>query len=122
MQRALLRVLLVLASAGVSGCSTPLCQVSGKITIAGKTDEFKNLRIVFLGRDGHLIYAPLNEDGSYRAANVPAGEVKTAILYIPPVPPGTVHPARPGEDFKQIRKAPNPIPGPLRDPSTSKLT
>jgi hypothetical protein len=116
--------------AGVTGCSFsgPVETVSGTITIAGEAPNLKGMEIAFLYVDGRIVKAPVNEDGTYEAGGLRAGEVQVGFIYFPLVQArarGKPRLPMPGKDPSPSGGGPppldNPIPGPLRDPSTSKI-
>jgi hypothetical protein len=129
----IVRRLLLLASLGAAlgfvGCGgrTPTGEVSGKITIMGESPRMKGLQISFIAPNGRIVGAPINEDGTYRASDVPVGEAQIGFIYTPPaMEQGSQGKKRfPGKgdpDAQVPEEAPNPIPEPLRDGSTSNLT
>jgi hypothetical protein len=124
---------LLLASLGLAGCSTPTAEVSGTITIKGKPPNLKGLEIGFLDRNGRLVTAPINRDGTYKAVGVPSGEAMVSLIYVPssqePTPSqGKRRLTRPDVQGSSLPKGPskemlkNPIPQHLSDGSTSKLS
>lgn len=120
------------AAAAAGGCAEPKAEVSGTITFRGQAPNLKGLDIGFLGGNGRLVTATINDDGTYKAIGVPVGEVAVSFIYSPldpeqvqkksrlirPGPNGP--PAVPNAAMNPASK--NPIPVPLRDGSTSKLT
>ncbi len=121
----------VCAAASVLGCgsSSSPAKVSGKVTLNGRAPRIKGLQISFLGSNGRMYAFPINEDGTYSAEDVPAGETTVAFLYVDP----SVVPVNPGQGRgpgvrpdkagpKNNDQSKNPIPEPLRDGSTSKIT
>jgi hypothetical protein len=118
-----------LSAVGMVGCGPPPTgEVSGKITIQGQSPNIKGLAISFIGANGQMVGAPINEDGTYRASGIPAGEAKIGFIFAP-------GPGATGAESKQRFKdkgdpkggkspevAVNPIPQALRDGSTSKLS
>ncbi|HTU18315.1 MAG TPA: hypothetical protein VMG10_09680 [Gemmataceae bacterium] len=119
------------AAVCLSGCGESTADVSGKITIQGKAPDLKELDIGFLGRNGRLVTAAINTDGTYKAVGVPVGETMVSFIYTPPPsvpatgkhrllrpgPDGSPPPPHPGKEADN-----NPIPPHLRDGSTSKLS
>jgi len=125
---------------GLAGCSGSggKGEVAGTVKFHGQAPKFHGLQVVFLGEDGTLASAAVNEDGTYKAANVPAGEVKVCFGYVPPdaakmgaeFQTGGRKLAKPGEARGPAPKAKltgsepttNPVPPPLCEHATSKLT
>jgi hypothetical protein len=113
----------------VSGCQVATTEVSGAIKIKGQPPKMKGLQVCFLVEDGRMIFAAIDEqDGTYLAKGVPVGEAKVSFAYMPDIKQtGKPHLSRPNKDAPPPKgsglvDSKNPIPGPLRDGSTSKLT
>jgi hypothetical protein len=122
-------LLLACSCALAGGCSkgsfAQTADVSGKIKIRGQAPRLKGMEIVFLGANGTTtVSAPVNEDGTYTASGVPVGEVRVGLAYTPDAKGrrGPVMPGKNGEAPPPVEPLKNPIPEPLRDPSTSNLT
>jgi hypothetical protein len=118
------------AAAGISGCHAPPSEVSGTITMNGKAPKLKGLEISFLAVNGQFFSAPINADGTYKCALVPAGEAQVSFVYMPGMG-GAIQEkprlVRPEKDKAQPKgsgatDAKNPIPKYLRDASTSHVT
>ncbi|HEX4607313.1 MAG TPA: hypothetical protein VH092_03830 [Urbifossiella sp.] len=126
-------------SAVASGCGAGdgKADVSGTIKVRAKAPSMAGLQISFMGRDGALVTAPIAEDGTYKAANVSAGENKVGFIFITKdavregadAKSGGSRMKKPGGKAEQAEKyaaykeaAKNPIPVALRDPSTSNLS
>jgi hypothetical protein len=150
MTRRLFPVICSLFLTCLAGCGARTAEVSGKITLKGKEPNLKGLRISFMGQDGMPITTEVGLDGSYRAANVPVGDVKVAFVHLPPeeesrsTPDKPARDAMPGteddkmtpekaramqkqeEERRQARSRPaqpaSGIPARLADPSTSGVT
>src|SRR4051794_5523235 len=106
-----------------AGCNEPRAEVSGKITVQGREPNFKGMEIAFLKAGGGTVKAPVAEDGTYRVTGLSTGIVQVGILYTPlDGLKEQCHLPKPGVDPMAKGKVYNPIPEPLRDPSTSKLT
>lgn len=120
------------AAAFFMGCTESTAEVSGTITIEGQAPNLKGFDIGFLGTNGRFVIAAINNDGSYKAVNVPLGEVMVNFMYTPSDSEKAQKKnrlLRPDADgLPPMLKAPtnprssNPIPLHLRDGSTSKLT
>jgi hypothetical protein len=128
----------ICALGGLLGCGAqPKGEVSGTIKLRGQAPKFHGLQIVFMGEDGSMTSAAINEDGTYKAENVPCGEPKVCFAYFTP------DAVKEGADFKangrkmmkpdEKKKTPppkltgrepttSPVREDLRDASTSKLT
>lgn len=124
----------------LSGCGEPArTDVSGTIKLHGQPPKFTGIEVMFIHPNGMQVSAPVHEDGTYKAEGVPSGEVMVCFAYITP------EAAQQGAEFKagqggRLKKpsdkpetpklkapgtpgpATSPIPVPLRDTSTSKLT
>lgn len=137
----LVGVCLLVGLSGCGGGAGATADVSGTIKLRGQPPKFVGLQVVFVHPDGTQVAAPVNEDGTYTAAGVPSGEVKVCFAYISP------EAAQQGAEFKAsgggrlkkpegekksdqpVAKVPgtkgpavSPIPEPLSDTSTSRLT
>jgi hypothetical protein len=114
---------------GIVGCGPPLPgEVAGRITIKAEAPKIKGLHISFIGRDGQIVGAPIDEEGNYRATGVPAGEAHVSFIFTPPGGSSVNKKNRfPGKGEAQGKVEPsadveNPIPKELRDGSTSNIT
>ena len=68
---------------GPAGCGGPeKAEVSGTISLRGQAPKFTGIQVVFQHPDGVQVGAPVAEDGTYRAAGVPSGEVKVKKLTV----------------------------------------
>jgi hypothetical protein len=131
----------ICALSGLTGCgSQPKAEVSGTVKLRGQPPKFHGLQIVFMGEDGYQASAAINDDGTYKAENVPSGDVKVCFAYFTPdaIKEGAEFKAsggrkmqKPEEKEKKKTPAPkltgkepttNPVREDLRDTSTSKLT
>ena len=120
------------APAALLGCGGSSGRVTGTITINGQPPKLKGMGISFMAPDGRSDSAVIAEDGSYKANQVPVGEVGVAFLYVPVGGGGGRGNGRPKLPKPGTADAPdmptnpaflyNPIPEPLRDASTSKVT
>jgi len=123
---------------GLAGCSgsVPKTEVSGKILLNGKEPKVAGLQIAFVANDATTVSADIAEDGTYSATGVPAGEVKVFFTAVTEEQAQQVEQlkgkgprlAKPGGSGP-APKAPaggshaktNPIPEPLRTPTSSPL-
>jgi hypothetical protein len=103
-------------------------EVSGKITLNGQAPKRNDLQIAFLTSKGRLVTAKINEDGTYQALAVSAGEAQVSFLFLPAgmvaaaggkkrLPPTASREEAP----EPKAQGANPIPVALRDGSTSNL-
>jgi hypothetical protein len=124
---------------GASGCGEGAkTEVGGTIKLNGQPPKFTGLEVVFVHPNGTQVAAPVREDGTYKAEGVPAGEVMVCFAYITPdaaqqgaefkasggrklTKPGEAEAPKPKPRGTPGPKT-SPIPEPLRDTSTSKLT
>jgi hypothetical protein len=113
------------------GCSkgSDTAEVSGTIKRGGKAPKIERLQIAFQGgTENKLVTAPVALDGKYTATGVPTGEVKIGFVYTAPATltkaqkPRLPQPGSKTTDVEPSKEVPNPIPLPLRDPSTSKIS
>lgn len=74
-------LLLLLIIVCAAGCSDrqPFAQVSGKVSLQGKTPDSQGLMIVFLSQTGEVVAANVELDGTYHAPKVPVGEVRVGF-------------------------------------------
>jgi hypothetical protein len=125
----------VCAAVAVSGCGASKADVSGTIKIQGQAPKLQGLQLTLLGGNGAIVSAPINPDGTYKAIDVPVGEVKVAFIYFPqlasPTPgkgklpqagPQGAPPVKGDVSGTAKPETKNPIPEPLRDGSTSKIS
>jgi hypothetical protein len=121
------------APAALLGCGASAARVTGHITINGQPPKLRGMGIAFMAPDGRSDSSAVAEDGSYSAERVPVGQVSVAFLYITPQAPqdpkgGSGKLPKPGAgDAPDTGRSTaglyfNPIPQPLRDASTSKVT
>jgi hypothetical protein len=111
--------------AAMAGCGPTKTEVSGTIKINGKVPNVKGLEIVFLGTDGILAAAPINADGTYTASGVAVGEAKISFAFLPNKATevqGKRNLNKPSDKAGPKDAPKNPVPEPLRDSSTSKIT
>jgi hypothetical protein len=80
------------------GCSPGTGEVSGKVTYNGAPLDKPNGNIVFVTPSGIQKSAPISADGTYRATDVPRGDVKVAVYYSNP-------------KFQEVMKQPRKLPG-----------
>ena len=125
-------LLAALPGCGVVGPSK--ADVSGTIKLRGQPPKLAGLQIVFMGEDGSMVSAPINEDGTYKAQGVPTGEVKVGFSSISQEAAqqgaqvkNSPRLRKPGDDnappkLKGTFPTVNPIREDLRDPSTSNIT
>ena len=62
------------------GCSKPPGTVSGRVSYKGKDLSYGT--IVFVSQDNQVKQGAIDEDGSYKIENVPAGPAKVAVIPI----------------------------------------
>jgi hypothetical protein len=120
------RCALALGAVFLAGCSAAKGSLSGEVTYQGMPVVYGTVTAV--GGDGITHSANIEPDGTYRLNNLPAGEVKLAV--ISPEPPDAAAIERHGE--RSGGKIANPgglvrakwlkIPGEYGDPRTSQLT
>jgi len=124
--------------AGLPGCDAGAAQkadVSGTIKLRGQPPKFTGLQIAFTGAGGATAVAHIAEDGTYKAENVPTGDVTVYFLYVTPeavmegerIKAGGGRMAKPdqkGQSTARIPKGPpiSPVPTDLREARTSRLT
>jgi hypothetical protein len=78
-----LAALLLAVGLASPGCSRRTATVRGTVTYQNK--KVTSGVVVFVGADGKATQpAPIQEDGTYTAANVPVGTVKVAVDNPPP--------------------------------------
>lgn len=129
--------LLVVAALGGCGGPPPKVDVTGTVKLKGKPPGFHGLEIVFQSADGTLTSGDIQEDGTYTAPGVPAGETQVFFSYVTPenaaeaarYKSGAGRLKRPGQAASEPPRKPtgkeparSPIPEDLREASTSKLT
>src|SRR5437762_3208063 len=121
----------IMSSAGCGkGGATPTAEVTGTIKIAGKAPKLTKLEIAFLGSDNQVMTAVVTPEGAYTAPAVPVGEVKVGFIYVSAqvaakAAGGKSRLPRPGDKgppTAEPKRPANPIPQPLRDVGTSRLT
>jgi hypothetical protein len=84
--RRLLTLAAVLAPALLAGCDAPRSQVHGTIKYQGA--PLSRATIVFQGPDNRSYPVPIMPDGSYKAASLPRGHIRVALIVSEPrVPP-----------------------------------
>jgi hypothetical protein len=126
------------AMAGAPGCGSGPAKgdVAGTIKLRGRAPQIEGLHVSFMDAEGVQVSAPIALDGTYAVSGVPAGEVRVCFVYISPEFAGPhQNPARSGPRLAKpgarvdspIRPTSkslsvNPIPEPLRDFGTSRLT
>ena len=78
-----LPIALALAAASVilGGCGERRFEVKGRVTYNGNPLQKQGGQIVFIGPNGTQVVAPIGPDGTYLAANVPAGPNRVAVYY-----------------------------------------
>src|SRR6185369_11648653 len=98
--------------------------VKGTVKLNGKPPDVKGLDIAFLSTKGKLVTAPIQSDGTYTATGVPLGEAKISFVFAPPMEGVDAKKRRLVKPNDPTRPPPptNPIPVPLRDASTSRLS
>jgi hypothetical protein len=64
---------------GVSGCGPRVGTVSGKVTYQAKPLPGGYVTFISQAAGNATVSAPIQEDGSYSAANVPAGPAKVTV-------------------------------------------
>jgi hypothetical protein len=74
----LLAVFALAAICGAVGCSPTMGTVTGKVAKADGT-VVKGGTISFFDANGHSVNADIQEDGTFKAENVPLGEVKVTV-------------------------------------------
>jgi hypothetical protein len=140
----LLRLLPALAALGLpvgaAGCGEGArADVTGTIKLHGQPPKFTGIEVLFVHPNGTQVSAPVHEDGTYKAEGVPPGQVGVCFVYITPEAAQMGAEAQAGGGGRKLGKpgdapAPkvkargspgpktNPVPEPLREASTSKLT
>jgi hypothetical protein len=68
----------VLVAVFLGGCSKPPGSVSGRVSYKGKDLSYGT--IVFVSQDNQVKQGDIDEDGSYKIENVPAGPAKVAVV------------------------------------------
>jgi hypothetical protein len=123
----------VVAMLAVSGCGGGYGSLAGKVTFQGKTVASGS--VILIAADGIPRYGPIQTDGTYRFAEVPAGEVKLGVNSPNPTPdPDKVAMSTPGakrggrEQQDPITATPTsdpklwfPIPASVGDPNQSNI-
>jgi len=114
------------ASAALLGCGggSSTAEVTGKITINNQAPGVKGIQVSFHGEKGQIITAPLKEDGSFVAEEVPVGEVKVGFVFVQPglTPVKGRRSLKKADEETTVKSVPNPIPEQLRDFTTSNIT
>lgn len=85
------------------GCSPAKGEVSGKVTYNGAPLDKPGGNIVFVSAGGLQIVAPIAADGTYKATDVPRGDMKIAVYY-------------PNPKFQDAAKKPRRLPSPNEPP------
>jgi hypothetical protein len=118
-----LRVCLIVLPVALVGCGGGVGEVRGKVTYQDKPVCSGN--VVIVGADSLPYYGPIQEDGSYTAKGVIAGEAKVAVFSPGPTPPpgGSVSPRlkKQNENPIDLNKW-FPLPDRYADHATSGLT
>ncbi len=106
---------LIVCFATQSGCGGSRGDISGKVTLQGKTVASGNVMAV--ASDGIPYYGKIEADGTFKITDVPAGVAKIAVNSPNPVPdPGKVAAAKAGAK-RGGREQENPITAtPTSDP------
>jgi hypothetical protein len=99
------RLLGALAVALVAGCEPSVGTVTGKVTFGDK--PVTEGMVSFISANGQTITTGIGPDGSYRAVQVPVGEVK--VLVLPPPPSAEELQSRKVKE-KERRTGPPPVP------------
>jgi hypothetical protein len=120
-----LAALLLATGVGLLGCSGRSATVSGTVTYQNK--KVTSGAVVFVGPDGKASQpALIQEDGTYKAVNVPVGPVKVAVNNPPPANStgGGRLPANDPEAQESAREAARYVPTPRKysDADKSGLT
>jgi hypothetical protein len=76
--RSLASGVFVLVAVFLGGCSKPPGTVSGRVSYKGKDLSYGT--IVFVSQDNQVKQGAIDEDGSYKLENVPAGPAKVAVV------------------------------------------
>ena len=115
LRAACLATLLLAVGVGLPGCSRRSGTVSGTVTYQNK--KVTSGVVVFVGADGKASQpAPIKEDGTYTAVNVPVGPVKVAVDNPPPAisTGGAKLPAGDPEAQASAKEAARYVPTPLQ--------
>ena len=130
----------VLLAVFLGGCSKPPGTVSGRVSYKGKDLSYGT--IVFVSQDNQVKQGDIDEDGSYKIENVPAGPAKVAVVVerAPELtggpmmaagkmggPPGEVageknYGKKKDSGKKTVKKSSIQVPERYRDPEKSGLT
>jgi hypothetical protein len=107
---------------GLGGCGKPQFAVSGKVKYNGAPLAKPNGQIVFVGPEGTQVAAPIELDGTYKAAKVPAGLNRVAVYYPNPSFTKAVRPKGPPTlKDRPTTSSPYLTPDIYADVETSKL-
>jgi hypothetical protein len=121
------------------GCGPKTGEVSGKITLKGKTPDLDGFQITFLGSDGKVAQGTIGRDGAYRVSGVTAGVVKIGLVVVGTADDeaafhdelkpkdGKADPKQVEENLKKMKERDEKlakssgVPSKVRDPQTSGL-
>jgi hypothetical protein len=120
-----LAALLLTLGLALPGCFGRRATVSGTVTYQNR--KVTSGEVVFLSADGKASQrAPIQEDGTYTATNVPTGTVRVGVDNLPPTTStgGARLPPNDPEAQAAAKEAARYVPTPLpyRDPSKSGLS
>jgi|SRR5579883_2427189 len=107
------------------GCGGPYTgSVTGKVLYKGK--PLPGGIVTFIHPDGRSAHAQIQEDGSYKVANAPGGEVKCLVVTMKPLPglPAKIASRMPAKPTDAVYPAGPYVPIPLKysKPETTDLT
>jgi hypothetical protein len=64
----------------LGGCSgNKTAEVSGRVRVNGKAPEIPGLMITFMSANGEVVASEVGPDGTYRAKDVPVGEMRVGF-------------------------------------------
>jgi hypothetical protein len=112
----------------VAGCGKGSGTVSGKVTLDGKPVPGGSINFACLNEEGKVqtaLTAQIDEDGSYRVANIPEGPVKITIQGpargVPAEAVKKMHVSGPGRMLRMAKGNPVDIPKRYTDENTTDL-
>ncbi len=122
--RRLFGLALAALATGLGGCDgKPKFVVTGAVTYNGATLDKPDGQIVFVGPDGTQVAAPIGQDGTYKAVDVPIGLNRVAVTYKNPAFAPVARPKGvPGPKDRPVPSSPSLIPEKYTSTETSKLS